>query len=677
MASTTVDELVVKIKADVGQLNKQLSQIQSKSGTVGKQAGSNLATMGAGAAGASMGLSKMLTPLLSVGAVFAGARLAGEIATVGSRFEDLQDSLTLVFGGEQNAQQAFKEIKTFAQTTPFQIDDVTKAFIGLKSAGIEPTTDMLQTFADTASVATDTKGTFEALITFFQRSAAGGASLVELNRINDRGIDIFGRLEKEIGKSRTELSEFGQTAEGSKVIQEALLKVLKRDFGGAMALKMDNLSTMTSNMTIAFKDLADEVFKSGLGDLLKGITTHLTNMAMAIGKLLRQLRGDQTVEDFLGSTTVDLGPEPVHIGNIGRTRENREREMTLEEIRTALILKRDENQANIDLLASTRAHTREGVIGNIEMTRGFQRNIFNLDRLIKLKDKEILAQKFSNKTTKEFTSLSVEQVEIRQKLQSILEKSVPEIEKLNKLLKEVDQFSGLKNKDGELLFTDADLEQIRAYIGELIVLEEEGENTVGGIEQMQQAIQNLSTQFTSNFVDSLLTGQDALKSFRDFAKSIVNQILTIFLQMEVVNRILAGIFPNAGISFGGILPEKSTPDSDPLLDMLGKNRFTGAFGGAGGGAMHVGQARLVGERGPELFIPHANGTLLNNMNTKNAMGGGQGVVINQSVNFATGVQATVRNEVLQLMPQIATVTKAAVSQSAERSLRYRGSLKNA
>ena len=190
----TVDELVVKIKADVGQLNKQLSQIQAKSGTVGKQAGSNLATMGAGAAGASLGLKKMLGPLAGVGAIFAAGRLASSIADVGSRFEDLQDSLTLVFGGEQNAQQAFKQIKTFAQTTPFQIDDVTKAFIGLKSAGIEPTTDMLQTFADTASVATDTKGTFEALITFFQRSAAGGASLVELNRINDRGIDIFGRF---------------------------------------------------------------------------------------------------------------------------------------------------------------------------------------------------------------------------------------------------------------------------------------------------------------------------------------------------------------------------------------------------------------------------------------------------------------------------------------------------
>ena len=655
MASTTVDELVVKIKADVGQLNKQLSQIQAKSGTVGKQAGANLATMGAGAAGASMGLKKMLGPLVGIGAIFAGGRLASSIADVGSRFEDLQDSLTLVFGGEQNAQRAFKQIKTFAQTTPFQIDDVTKAFIGLKSAGIEPTTDMLQTFADTASVATDTKGTFEALITFFQRSAAGGASLVELNRINDRGIDIFGRLEKEIGKSRTELSTFGQTAEGSKVIQEALLRVLERDFGGAMALKMDNLSTLTSNMTIAFKDLADEVFKSGLGEAFKGMASGLTEMAMAAGLLLRQFRGERTIEDFLGGSTRTTeavkggfgGNMPVGFFAGDKVQE---REMTLEEQEEALTKILHQTQARIDLEQKNVGFRETSVNKTFELMKQ-EANLENL--ILDIRERQNAEQNKLNEGIKTGTTLTVEQVETRQKLQAMLEKSVPEIDKLNDLLKEVDGFIGLKNEDGELLFTEADLEKIRAYINELIVLEQEGENTIGGIEQMQQAIQNLSTQFTSNFVDSLLSGQDALKSFRDFAKNMVNQILTIFLQMEVVNRILQGIFPNAGIKAGGIITEQT----------------------ASGG--RISGPRMVGERGPELFVPDSTGLILNNMNTKNALSGGQGVVINQSVNFATGVQATVRNEVLQLMPQIATVTKAAVSQSAERSLRYRGSLKNA
>jgi hypothetical protein len=41
----------------------------------------------------------------------------------------------------------------FAKTTPFQIEDVTKAFIRLKSAAsLEPDIKMLKTFGDAASI---------------------------------------------------------------------------------------------------------------------------------------------------------------------------------------------------------------------------------------------------------------------------------------------------------------------------------------------------------------------------------------------------------------------------------------------------------------------------------------------------------------------------------------------
>ena len=115
-----------------------------------------------------------------------------------------------------------------------------------------------------------------------------------------------------------------------------------------------------------------------------------------------------------------------------------------------------------------------------------------------------------------------------------------------------------------------------------------------GLQQMQQAIVNMSSAFTSDFVDALLSGQNALASFKDFAKNIVNQIITIMLQMEVVNRILAGIFPNLGIEYGGVFtpPEK-----------------------ASGGRVHN-RPYLVGERGPELFVPDSSGLIMNNMNTK-------------------------------------------------------------
>jgi hypothetical protein len=70
---------------------------------------------------------------------------------------------------------------------------------------------------------------------------------------------------------------------------------------------------------------------------------------------------------------------------------------------------------------------------------------------------------------------------------------------------------------------------------------------------------------------------------------------------------------------------------------------------------------MVGERGPELMIPGASGTIIPN----NKMGG-NGTVVNQTINVSTGVSQTVRAEIMQLMPQISEGTKAAVLDARRR-----------
>lgn len=82
---------------------------------------------------------------------------------------------------------------------------------------------------------------------------------------------------------------------------------------------------------------------------------------------------------------------------------------------------------------------------------------------------------------------------------------------------------------------------------------------------------------------------------------------------------------------------------------------------------------MVGERGAEIFVPNTGGTIMNNMNSRNAMGG-QAVNIYQNVNFSTGIVPTVRAEVMSMLPQIAEVTKGAVQESAMRGGSFRRSL---
>ena len=97
--------------------------------------------------------------------------------------------------------------------------------------------------------------------------------------------------------------------------------------------------------------------------------------------------------------------------------------------------------------------------------------------------------------------------------------------------------------------------------------------------------------------------------------------------------------------------------------------FSTANMAAGGGRASHGNAMLVGERGPELFVPHAPGTIMNAADTRSANMGGS-VIVNQSISFSTGVVPTVRAEVLRLMPQISDVTKASVLEATMRGGSY-------
>ena len=167
---------------------------------------------------------------------------------------------------------------------------------------------------------------------------------------------------------------------------------------------------------------------------------------------------------------------------------------------------------------------------------------------------------------------------------------------------------------------------------------------------MQQTIINASNAFTTDFVNSLMAGENAMDSFNNFAKSIVSQIISTFLQMAVVNEILNSVFNLNGTS--SALPTFSNAK-------------------AGGGSVQGGKPVMVGERGAEIFVPNTGGSIMNNMNSKNAMGGGGTTIINQSINFATGIVPTVRAEVQKMLPQIADVTKGAVAEAAMRGGSYR------
>ena len=213
------------------------------------------------------------------------------IGNVASNFEDLRDSLTSVTGGVRQGAEAFNFITDFALRSQFSVENLTTSFITLKASGIEPTEKLLRVFTDTAAVTTDQLGTLDALTRVFSRGVQGGLGLEELNQIADRGVPIFRLLEEEIGITRLEISKFGQTTEGAKKILDALESSLGKTFSGATQQKLDNLSTSSSNLGIAFRNSLDVIGQAGfsgalttMNNTLSETLTLLTPVAEALGK---------------------------------------------------------------------------------------------------------------------------------------------------------------------------------------------------------------------------------------------------------------------------------------------------------------------------------------------------------------------------------------------------------
>jgi len=202
----------------------------------------------------------------------AGALVAGgllkSIFTLTGNFEQLSYTLGVVYGSIDRGNAVFKDLQKLAKETPFQIEDLTQSVIKLRSAGLEPTSEMMATFADVASASSDQIGTLQAVTDLFSRSLAGGLGLEDLNRLADRGIPVFKILKDELNLTRLEIAEFGKTAQGSTTILKTLLKSFEGLYGGRARDAAEQLNNEISNFQINLKLLANTLAGGKATDMM-------------------------------------------------------------------------------------------------------------------------------------------------------------------------------------------------------------------------------------------------------------------------------------------------------------------------------------------------------------------------------------------------------------------------
>jgi hypothetical protein len=187
-------------------------------------------------------------------------------------------------------------------------------------------------------------------------------------------------------------------------------------------------------------------------------------------------------------------------------------------------------------------------------------------------------------------------------------------------------FSSFSNADYKLAFdvplllTNGDLSK------EIEKVRLELEKLISPANQVSVAAESIGQSFSSSFMDMIngsMSAQEALANFfQATANNFLNmaaQMIAKYIQMQILG--LATSFLPGGGLFKGAGPYQFGAGN---VGVQGFN-LPSLLGRASGGPVSAGSPYLVGERGPELFMPRTSGSIYPN----DAMGmGGANVIVN-------------------------------------------------
>jgi hypothetical protein len=165
---------------------------------------------------------------------------------------------------------------------------------------------------------------------------------------------------------------------------------------------------------------------------------------------------------------------------------------------------------------------------------------------------------------------------------------------------------------------------------------EEANKTIPAMSQLAQMSDNAGNIIAQGFEDAILSGQ----KLQEVIKGIGRDLLRMVFQQTITAPLAAGI-------------------SGALKTMVGARAM--------GGPVSANSPYVVGERGAELFVPHASGSIVSNSNM-NQGGGSAGSSINVSYNIAAGVT---RNELAPILEQERRRLKAEIPDMVRRGGAYR------
>jgi len=623
--------LRVEARNAISSLNKTSQATRSLSRNA-NGATKSLAATSTAAKSLGASLATSLAPLLTIGA--AVATVSNAIGTFSARERDvaiLTQGLQNLGAGTAQLNQLQEAANKLGNQTLFNQEEFTRGFnllTSFRNIGVDSYSRVAQAAADIAQV-----NQVDVNTSFMQLAKALQDPERNLSNLNRSGI-AFTKQQTEVIK---ELMKTNKTAEAHAmilgIVEESYNKLAQaaaegfagevdslgesfRDFSETLGKALEPaLIAATQGLTALIK-AADDLFKSPLGKtagvftaialaskgviialpiisagLLKvaaagGIATIALNaipfVAIATGVgLLTTAFFKLNAEQKNYNDLINAGGEADVTQAIKDQEEaiaaiDKQLQSSQKRGKTRLFQKKAEALQDIKLL--------KGRLKTVESDKKIEEAKNNI---VALKEKE---NKLEEDQTKKFQDFLKKQQLAKELLQASIDGNREEVMLQHQINAAVD-IHGEKNRQKitDILTANVGLKNQKTEIDKI------NEASQRQAEVFAEIGKTIGTQIT----DALVGAINGTKSLGESAKAILNDLANSLLRMGI-NSMLGGLFGGTGI--GNFL------------------------GFANGGRPPVGRASIVGEKGPELFVPSSAGTIIPN----NQIGGGvtNNIVVN-------------------------------------------------
>jgi hypothetical protein len=174
--------------------------------------------------------------------------------------------------------------------------------------------------------------------------------------------------------------------------------------------------------------------------------------------------------------------------------------------------------------------------------------------------------------------------------------------------------------------------------------------------ELEEGFRSAAESLSKSLATSIVQGKGMLSSFKSFFDGILEQMLQKIIQTQLMDPLMNGLFGGGGMMGGG----GGGGFLGSILPMVGG--FLGIPGMAQGGAPSTRSPTLIGEQGPELFLPGTTGRVIPN----NDLGGGGETTVQFNINAVDSRSGT--QFILEQKKQIINMINSAQRQRGKMGI---------